>query len=117
MPGRLYRQNRDTSIFISGKLIPYPFQQFYQQTQDPELVEDCRKGLEQCMNPSEATNFKEFILYKFGGEIANHFMLPYNRKLWARDLNRISVEWTSERIASVSKRLQTPPFRRDVEGP
>ena len=27
-------------------------------------------------------------------------MLPYNRKLWARDLKRISTEWTSQRVAA-----------------
>jgi UDP-galactopyranose mutase len=110
MPGRLYRQRRDARIFFSGKLIPYPFQQFYEQTQDPELVEECRKGLEQRRSPSEATNFNEFILYKFGPGIANHFMLPYNRKLWGRDLERISVEWTAERIASMN------PNHNDLDG-
>jgi protoporphyrinogen oxidase len=103
MPGRLYRQKRDARIFFSGKLIPYPFQQFYEQTQDSVLVEECRRGLEHRRNLSEATNLKEFIQYKFGDGIADHFMLPYNHKLWARDLKRISVEWTSERIASMKQ--------------
>ena len=44
-----------------------------------------------------------------GQGIADHFMLPYNRKLWARDLCGISTEWTSERVAAakgVEERFQ-----------
>ena len=44
--------------------------------------------------------FDQFIIQKFGQGIADHFMLPYNRKLWARDLRKISSEWTSERVAA-----------------
>ena len=54
------------------------------------------------MRPREAEleNFEQFIIQKFGGGIANHFMLPYNQKTWARVLTQISTEWTSERVAA-----------------
>jgi UDP-galactopyranose mutase len=46
-----------------------------------------------------ADNFEDWIVERFGAGVARHFMLPYNRKLWARDLRRISCEWVGERIA------------------
>jgi protoporphyrinogen oxidase len=48
----------------------------------------------------EPDNFEEYIRQRFGHGIAEHFMLPYNRKLWARDIKAISCEWTAERIAA-----------------
>ena len=43
-------------------------------------------------------NFEDWIVARFGVGIATHFMLPYNRKLWARDLRRIDCDWASERV-------------------
>src|SRR5262249_50897599 len=45
-------------------------------------------------------NFEEWIVRRFGGGIAKHFMLPYNRKLWARNLARLSCDWVAERVAA-----------------
>ena len=39
-------------------------------------------------------------------------MLPYNRKLWARDLTKVSCEWTSERVAA--SKLENEKF--DTKG-
>ena len=38
-------------------------------------------------------SFKDWIVSTFGTGIADHFMLPYNEKLWKRDLNELSREW------------------------
>ncbi len=103
MNGQLYVQPRDAQVYSSGVLIPYPFQQFFEQLPDPVIVEACREGLQHRSAQNEAHNFEEHILNKFGVGIADHFMLPYNRKLWARDLKSMSVEWTSERVAGLSK--------------
>ena len=34
-------------------------------------------------------------------------MLPYNRKLWARDISAVSCEWTSERVAGAKGESET----------
>ena len=61
----------------------------------------CEDGLLNASgNAGDAQNFEEYIIRKFGQGIADHFMLPYNRKLWARDIRQISCEWTSERVAA-----------------
>lgn len=93
-------QQRDARVYSHGTLIPYPFQKFYDQLPDPDVVSDCEVGLQSAIpgNPS-ADNFEDYIIQRFGRGIAEHFMLPYNRKLWARDIRKISCEWTSERVA------------------
>ena len=101
MDGGLYMQKRDARIYTHGTLIPYPFQKFFDRIPDPEVVSACNAGLLSTNgDPTEAKNFEDYIVRKFGPGIANHFMLPYNRKLWARDIRQISCEWTSERIAA-----------------
>src|SRR5258708_4604492 len=78
MNGELYVQPRDAQVYSSGVLIPYPFQQFFEQLPDPEIVEACRQGLQNRATQVVSSNFEEQIFNKFGAGIANHFMLPYN---------------------------------------
>ncbi len=93
---------RDARVYSHGTLIPYPFQKFYDRLPDPDVVRACEEGLQSAAarGGEEPTNFEEYIVQKFGEGIAEHFMLPYNRKLWARDISKISCEWTSERVAA-----------------
>jgi len=37
--------------------------------------------------------FEAWIRWKLGERIANEYMLPYNRKLWRMDLNRLGTYW------------------------
>jgi UDP-galactopyranose mutase len=101
LDGRLYEQKRDARVYSHGALIPYPFQKNFDQLPDPDVVRACQEGLVAASSGAdrEPENFEEFIIQKFGRGIAEHFMLPYNRKLWARDIRKISCEWTSERVA------------------
>lgn len=101
LEGGLDLQQRDARVFSHGVLIPYPFQKFFDHIPDPQVVQDCDEGLRNALGTGgDAENFEEYIIRKFGQGIADHFMLPYNRKLWARDIKKISCEWTSERVAA-----------------
>lgn len=101
MDGNLDMYQRDARVYTHGTLIPYPFQKFFEQVPDPEVIEECRAGLQDADPSPEPDNFEEYILRRFGPGVAKHFMLPYNRKLWGPDLKRMSCQWTSERIAGV----------------
>jgi protoporphyrinogen oxidase len=101
LDGGLYVQERDARVYTHSTLIPYPFQKFFDRIPNPEVVEECSKGLQNVReNEAEPENYEEFIIQKFGQGIAHHFMLPYNRKIWASDIRKISCEWTSERVAA-----------------
>jgi protoporphyrinogen oxidase len=100
MGDRWFSQKRDARVYTHGTLIPYPFQKFYDRIPDTRVVEECRRGLQNTRSSGQADNFEEYILDRFGDGVARHFMLPYNRKLWARDLRRMSCEWTAERVAA-----------------
>jgi UDP-galactopyranose mutase len=64
------------------------------------VVEECAEGLIKADDGNNSKHFEEFILRRFGTGISKHFMLPYNRKLWGRDLKRLAADWTSERVAA-----------------
>ena len=94
-------QPRDARVYFNGELIPYPFQQNFEKLSDIKIIEECRNVAQS--DPHGAANFEDWIVARFGAGVATHFMLPYNRKLWARDLRRMSCEWVGERVADPSK--------------
>ena len=100
LPGGLEVQRRDARVWFDGALIDYPFQQHVGQIGDASTREECVSQLPALGVPRlPAANFEEWIVARFGAGIARHFMLPYNRKLWARDLRGISADWVGERVA------------------
>jgi len=96
----LFLQKRDARILFKGSVIPYPWQRFFHLIDDKKVVEDCIKGLEMRPQYSQPKNLHDFILVKYGTGIAQHFLFPYNRKLWRHNLGEISCDWASERIVS-----------------
>jgi protoporphyrinogen oxidase len=48
---------------------------------------------------AEVRNFRDWIYRTFGTGIAELFMLPYNRKVWAKPLEAMDYTWIAERVA------------------
>lgn len=97
----MFEQKRNAQCYSDGDFIPYPFQKNFKSLSNKLIVDECEQGLELLERNSEnASNFEEFIEKRFGAGIAKHFMLPYNRKLWGRDLRRLAADWTNERVAA-----------------
>lgn len=111
MQGRWETQRRDARIVFDGQTIDYPFQQHFDQIADPEIVEECRGSMPGGVEMGSPANFEEWILQRFGAGVAKHFLLPYNRKLWARDLAGIGSEWTGERVAGAPAHRDAQPRR------
>ena len=70
--------------------MPFPFQYNIRRL-PPEDVTRCVEGLRAAQRQDRGTpaNFRDWIMAHFGRGIAELFMLPYNRKLWARDIWKI----------------------------
>lgn len=100
MRGAWHEQRRDARVSVNGQLIAYPFQDHFAELSDAAIVTECAEGLPRSVPETPAANLEAWIESRFGAGIARHFMLPYNRKLWARDLGGISCEWVGERIVS-----------------
>lgn len=115
MRGRWETQRRDARIAFGGQTIDYPFQQHLDQIEDAIVAEECREGLARTTK-GECANFEDWILGRFGAGIARHFLLPYNRKLWARDLRGVSADWVGERVAGAHEHRGTEPRRAPLAG-
>ena len=100
MKGGWHEQPRDARVWVSGQLIPYPFQRHFEKLDNQAMVEDCRGHVVDSASVAGSRNFEEWIFRRFGSGVAKNFMLPYNSKQWACDLRDMSCEWVIERVAT-----------------
>lgn len=98
----IVRQDRNTRIRWHDRFVPYPFENGV-GVLTPQAKFDCLKGYLEAAerrNSGEPCpgNFHDWILWKMGSGFADHFMFPYNRKLWECDLHEMSSEWVAGRV-------------------
>ena len=79
-----------TQIFYRQKYIDFPFQKNIHQLDQDEFI-DCLYDLFTTTGNDYFT-FKQMLYAKFGQSIAEKFLIPYNEKLYACDLNRLDVD-------------------------
>jgi len=88
--------DRRSRIFSNGVYTPYPFQANTHGL-PPRVVAECLTGFFQARlgkrGSRRPADFEEYVLAHFGRGIADHFMIPYNRKLWGVPLEEITPEW------------------------
>ncbi len=91
---------RDARVFLRGKVTPFPFQaNLYGH--DPERVRRCLRGFaeerirEATGGNRSASNFRDWLLGRFGKAMCEEFFFPYNRKMWRTPLSDIEPSWTS----------------------
>lgn len=96
----MYEQPRNAWCFVNSEWIPYPFQKHFEKLADHAIRDKCRSGLAAAGSGAPARNFGEHLEHRFGSGIVRHFLRPYNEKLWGRNLERLDVDWTRERVAA-----------------
>ena len=114
--GWLYH-DRESWVWICGRFVPYPFQLNLHRLPDAEQM-SCLRGLETAANGvarNEPQNFGEWISRTFGDGIADVFMRPYNRKVWAREPELMNWRWIGDRVAvpDVARIRENIRLRRD----
>ena len=97
-PDAFRRCERHAFIWSHGTHVPYPFQANLHGL-PPEVVAECLIGFVHALmspeKPEDARHFEEWCLRCFGDGISRHFMIPYNEKLYCRELSRMSTEWVA----------------------
>lgn len=79
-----------THIKYRDSLIDFPFQKNIHQLDKQEFI-DCLVDLFESGNNNYRT-FKEMLYAKFGRAIAEKFLIPYNTKLYATDLDSLDSD-------------------------
>lgn len=87
----LIRTKKHTQILYNGIYVDFPFQKNIHQLDKQELI-DCLYDLFDNPYEGDFTTFKGMIYAKFGKSIANKFLIPYNEKLYACDLDFLDME-------------------------
>lgn len=79
-----------TNIKYKDNTIDYPFQMNIHQLSKEELI-DCLYDLFE-KNQVDYSTFKEMLYCKFGKAISEKFLIPYNSKLYACDLDNLDKD-------------------------
>lgn len=92
---------RESWIRIARTWLPYPFQNNIRYL-PKEMLFECLTGLlgsDSFDGTSE--NFYTWLRHTFGEGIVRYFMEPYNKKVWACNLEEMSKDWIAERVSVV----------------
>lgn len=82
---------KHTQIFYDGKYIDFPFQANIHQLPKNEFI-DCLYDLLFADSDKEATSFKDYVYNNYGKAISEKFLIPYNEKLYATDLDTLDPD-------------------------
>jgi len=86
-PDTLRSVNKQTQIRYKDRYVDFPFQKNIHQLEKSELV-DCLYDF-YFREKKEWSTFKEMLYGKLGRAISEKFLIPYNEKLYACDLNTL----------------------------
>jgi UDP-galactopyranose mutase len=99
--GELNRQARRSFCYSDGAYTEYPYQVNNYGLPQEVIVENIAGLIEAHDSDSEGAppaHYEEWIYRTFGKGIAENFMIPYNRKLWAWDLQQMGYSWVEGRV-------------------
>lgn len=114
---------RSAAVRLHGRWVPYPFQLHLHHLSEDE----CTRALEglraavlaRDTDVAPPRHFDDWIVRSFGLGLADLFMRPYNRKVWAADPTQLGHAWIGDRVAvpdlsaierAVATRTDTPPW-------
>lgn len=97
------QRDRHTRIRFGQRWVNYPFENGLGDL-PPEANFDCLRGYvaawhaRQVSDSTAPKDFGAWVRWRFGDGIAQHFMDPYNAKVWKRDLDFLTSDWVAGRV-------------------
>jgi protoporphyrinogen oxidase len=109
---------RVAKVRLRGVEIGHPLERHLWELPVPDqldfLESAARAG--QARGAAKPARFGDWIRWKLGDRIAEEYMLPYNRKMWRMDLDRLGTYWL-EKLPDVSFReILASCLQRDGRG-
>ena len=95
--------DRKTTIHIQGSVIGQPIESYIWQMKIEDQVEYLKSIAVAGCNLHEPMpeKFIDWIYWKLGQRIAENYMLPYNKKMFGKDLDQLGTYWL-EKLPNVS---------------
>lgn len=110
-PDHIRHVKKRTQINYYGTYVDFPFQKNIHQLEKEEFI-DCLHDLF-CNHTIDYRTFKEMLYCKFGKAIAEKFLIPYNEKLYATDLNTLDPDAMGRFFPYADKEEIIANFRRN----
>lgn len=85
----IINKEKNTKVFYKNSYIDYPFQCNIHQLNKQEFIECLYDLFFKEEQYKKFKSFKEMLYCKFGKSIAEKFLIPYNEKLYACNLNML----------------------------
>jgi protoporphyrinogen oxidase len=99
LKGKVDRHFRAASVWFKKRQVKYPFENGL-DVLDPQDKFDCLYNfLENPQRPQH--NFEDWIYNTFGKGLADHYLIPYNAKIWKTPLTEMGTHWV-ERVPKPS---------------
>ncbi|MEM0135869.1 MAG: NAD(P)-binding protein [Thermoplasmatales archaeon] len=92
--------SRNNYVLFNNSFIQYPFENGLYMLGPSERVKIIKGIIQRMFEHSankgwEPKNFKEWSVGIFGDEMANQYLIPYNKKIWKRPLEIIASDWVT----------------------
>lgn len=95
--------NRRTTLHVNGNVIGQPIEAYIWQMKLEDQVEYLKSIAIAGCNLGEPIpdKFVDWIFWKLGKKIAEDYMIPYNQKMFGKDLDSLGTYWL-EKLPNVS---------------
>lgn len=97
---RLAGKPRRAYIYLDGVYVKYPFEANLHPLPE-EIKTECIDGARN-RKTAVSGNFLGWISSTFGRGIAQHYMKPYNEKIWKYPLSKMNTDWIEGRVPAPS---------------
>ena len=98
----VHQKRRENRIYFKGNLVKYPFENDLASLPKEDTF-DCILGYLQNPHANDTpTNLAEWSYATFGAGISDKYFIPYNRKIWNYDPEKIGLEFVA--------RIPKPPM-------
>ncbi|HRN78039.1 MAG TPA: FAD-dependent oxidoreductase [Candidatus Dependentiae bacterium] len=68
-----------------------------------QTIANCIEGfVQRSTHIKQPKTFRDWVLKNFGAGFGKHFFFPYQRKIFAYDINKLSASWTGRFVPSTS---------------
>lgn len=101
LSGNVARQIRKSYCYSSGVYTEYPYQLNNHGLPVEVIVENILGLIDArtAQSNGDAPHFEAWIHQTYGRGIARNFMVPYNRRQWAWNLEEMHYGWIADRVA------------------
>lgn len=94
---------RDSRIVVNGNVINHPIEANIWQMKIEDQVEYLKSIASAGCNTGKKMpeDFVDWIYWKLGAKVAEDYMIPYNQKMFSKELNQLGTYWL-EKLPNVS---------------